>query len=153
MDHPNIVKYLDDYEFDGKRSTVMELIETGNLSTLIEEDKLANKAIPEDLILSLFSQLVSELKYCYDERIIHLDVKPKNILYLKSIVVKLADFGIAINVSENQLELDSSQESDANSYSYVSPEVAPNDYYSFPTDVCGIGVIMYQMMTLELPFN
>jgi NIMA (never in mitosis gene a)-related kinase len=71
LDHPNIVKYLDDYQFNNKQYIVMELIETGNLSKLIEKYQQARKFIPEELILKYFSQLISVLKYLYDKRIIH----------------------------------------------------------------------------------
>jgi NIMA (never in mitosis gene a)-related kinase len=153
VNHPNIAKYLDDYQFNDKQYIAMELIETGNLSKLIEEYQTVNKFIPEELILKYFSQLVSVLKYCYDKHIIHRDIKPNNILYLKSNVVKLADFGIARVVSDHKIELDSSIQSSANSLNYVSPEVARNDWYSFPIDVWSLGVVMHQLMTLELPFE
>jgi serine/threonine protein kinase len=58
LDHPNIVKFLDDYRLNDKQYIVMELIETGTLSTLIEEYQSENKFIPEELILKYFSQLV-----------------------------------------------------------------------------------------------
>jgi NIMA (never in mitosis gene a)-related kinase len=105
VNHPNIVKYLDDYQFNEKHYIVMELIETGNLCSIIEEYKFENKFIPEELILKFFSQLVSVLKYCYAKRIIHRNIKPSNILYLKSNVLKLADFGISRVIPANKTEL------------------------------------------------
>jgi serine/threonine protein kinase len=54
VDHPNIVKYMDDYQFNGKQYIVMELIETGNLSNLIDEYRLKHEFIPEELILKFF---------------------------------------------------------------------------------------------------
>jgi NIMA (never in mitosis gene a)-related kinase len=145
VNHPNIVKYLDDYQLDGKQYIVMELVETGNLSKFIEEYQSKKTFIPEELILKYFSQLISVLKYLYDKRIIHRDIKPNNILYLKSNVLKLADFGIARILSDDTTSLDSAKESDANSANYQSPEVVQNDYYSFPTDVWSLGVVMYHL--------
>jgi NIMA (never in mitosis gene a)-related kinase len=144
VDHPNIIKYLDDYKFIDKQYIVMELIETGNLSTLIEEYQLEHKFIPEELILKYFSQLVSVLKYCYGKSIVHRDVKTNNILYLKSNVVKLADFGIARALSGAKNELESTNGSSKGSLSFISPEVARCDFYSFPTDVWSLGIVMYQ---------
>jgi NIMA (never in mitosis gene a)-related kinase len=151
--HPNIIKYLDDYQSSQKQYIVMELIETGNLSSLIEEYQFTNKSIPEELILKYFSQLISVLKYCYDKRLIHRDIKSNNILYLKSNVVKLADFGIARVLPTNRKELSSTNGSSGGSVGYASPEVCQSDFYAFPTDVWSLGVVMYQLMSLELPFE
>jgi NIMA (never in mitosis gene a)-related kinase len=130
----------------------MELIETGNLSDLIEEYQDKNKFIPEELILKYSSQLVSVLKYCYDQRIVHQDIQPSNILHLKPDTLKLADFGLAEILPNNQDEFDSLEFSGANSPNYVSPEVAHNEYFSFPIDIWSVGVIIYQLMELECPF-
>jgi NIMA (never in mitosis gene a)-related kinase len=150
-DHPNIIKYIDDYQFDKKQYIVMELIETGTLWRLIEGFQLEGKPIPEELILKIFSQLISVLKYCYDKRIIHRDVKTNNILYLKSNVVKLADFGIARVLPDDKKELGYNDGSSGGAVAYTSPEVSQNDFYSFPTDVWSLGIVMYQLMTLVLP--
>jgi NIMA (never in mitosis gene a)-related kinase len=93
------------------------------------------------------------LKYCYDQRIIHREIKSNNILYLKSYVVKLADFGIARVVPENEKELGSTNGSSAGPESCHSPEVSQGDFYSFLTDVWSLGVVMYQLMSLELSFE
>jgi NIMA (never in mitosis gene a)-related kinase len=153
VNHPNIIKYIDNYQFAQKQYIVMELIETGNLSSLIEQHVQEQKFIPEELILKYFSQLISVLKYCFDKRIIHRDIKPDNILYLKSNVVKLADFGISRVVQKNKKELGSTNGSSGGPESCPSPEVSQGDFYSFPTDVWSLGVVMYQLMTLELPFE
>jgi NIMA (never in mitosis gene a)-related kinase len=153
LSHPNIIKYLDDYQFEGKQYIVMELIETGTLSSLIEEHQLKQEFIPEELILKYFSQLISVFKYCYDKQIIHRDAKSDNILYLKSNVLKLADFGLAKFVSGNKKEIESIEGSINGSVKYASPEVVQSDYYFFPTDVWSLGIIMYQLMSLELPFE
>jgi serine/threonine protein kinase len=131
----------------------MELIEAGNLSKLIEEHQLEQKFIPEELILKYFSQLVSVLKYLYDKRIIHRDIKASNILYLKPNILKLADFGIARVVPNGVKELEATGGSSGGDVAYTSPEVCLDDFYFFPTDVWSLGVVMYQLMTLELPFE
>jgi serine/threonine protein kinase len=76
-------KNLDEYQFQGKQYVAMELIETGNLSKLINEYQLEQKFIPEELISQYFFKLLSVLKYLYDKCIIHRDIKASNILYLK----------------------------------------------------------------------
>jgi NIMA (never in mitosis gene a)-related kinase len=72
---------------------------------------------------------------------------------MKSSVVKLADFGIARVVSEQEKELQSTNGSSGGSVGYASPEVSKGDYYFFPTDVWSLGIVMYQLMCLELPFE
>jgi serine/threonine protein kinase len=153
VDHPNIVTYLDDYHFQGKQYIVMELIESGNLTKLIEEYQFEQKFIPEELIFKYFSQLISVLKYMYEERIIHQDIKTNNILYMKSNVVKLGYFGIAKVISNDKNEIQDNLGSSGGSVAYDSSEVSQGDFYFFPTDVWNLGIIMYQLMSLELPFE
>jgi serine/threonine protein kinase len=72
---------------------------------------------------------------------------------MKSNFVKLADFGIARVVSEQKKELQPTGGSSGGSVGYASPEVSKGDFYFFPTDVWSLGIVMYQLMCLELPFE
>jgi serine/threonine protein kinase len=72
---------------------------------------------------------------------------------MKSNVVKLADFGIARVVSGDTKELQDGGGSSGGSIAYTSPEVSQGDFYFFPTDVWSLGVVMYQLMSLELPLK
>jgi serine/threonine protein kinase len=130
----------------------MELVECGTLSSFIEECRNKEENIPEAIILKLFSQLVSVLKYCSDNRIVHKDIKSNNILYSKSGVVKLADFGLSKILPINKEEFERNNSS-AGSTPYVSPELLGQNPYSFLTDIWSLGVVIYEMMTLEYPFD
>jgi NIMA (never in mitosis gene a)-related kinase len=72
---------------------------------------------------------------------------------MNSNVLKLVDFGIARVVSEYSKELESTDGSSGGSVGYASSEVSTSDYYFFPTDIWNLGVVMYQLMSLELPFE
>jgi serine/threonine protein kinase len=71
---------LDDYQEGEAFFIVMEFVEGGNLRKLLEKYKDEGKTIPEDLLIFIFSQLISALKYCYDNNIIHGDIKSENII-------------------------------------------------------------------------
>lgn len=128
LNHPNIVKYLDHYQFEEKFYIVMELLKGGDLKQFIEEYKQQCKSIPEILILKIFSQLVSALKYLVEKKIIHRDIKPGNILYSKVGIVKLADFGLAKILPDRQIELEHGSSS-IGSIDYCSPEVVQGDFF------------------------
>jgi serine/threonine protein kinase len=104
--HPNIVKYLDDYQKGKSFFIVMEFVKGGNLRKFIEKYKNDEKIIPEDLLIFIFSQLISALHYCFDQKIIHGDIKSENILITDSNIVKLADFGISKILPSQEYECD-----------------------------------------------
>lgn len=149
--HPYIVKYLDDFQIDQKIYIVMEMIEGGTLANYIEEYKIKNEKIPEEIIKRIFSQLVSVLKYCHDHQIVHKDIKSNNILYSKSGDVKLADFGLSKIIPSGKEEIEP-HNSSAGSTPYVSPEILGQNPYSYSTDIWSLGVVIYELMTLEYPF-
>jgi serine/threonine protein kinase len=82
--------------------------------------------------LKYFLQLISVLKYLYDKRIIHRDIKASNILYMKANVVKLADFGVARIFSGDTKELQNGGGSSGGSIAYTSPEVSQGDFLFLP---------------------
>jgi serine/threonine protein kinase len=141
MDHPNIVKYLGDYQGDGNFYIAMEIIRGGNLRKFVEKYKKEDKIIPETLLIFIFSQLISALKYCFDQKIIHGDIKSENILINDSNVVKLADFGISKVLPSHDFECDPA--STPGSLDYVSPEKIYGSYYSYSADIWSLGAVFY----------
>jgi serine/threonine-protein kinase len=103
------------------------------------------------LLISLFSQLISALKYCYDQKIIHGDIKSENILITDSNIVKLADFGIS-QILPNQ-DSECNPASTPGSLEYTSPGKLQGDFFSYSSDVWSLGVVFYELMELELPFK
>jgi serine/threonine protein kinase len=72
---------------------------------------------------------------------------------MKSNIVKLADFSIAKVIPKDINELQDNLGSSGGSVAYASPEVFQGDFYFFPTDVWSLVIVMYQLMSLKLPFE
>jgi serine/threonine protein kinase len=130
----------------------MEFLEGGNLSSFIETYELKDENISEEIIIEIYSQLVSVLQYLSDHRVIHKDIKSNNILFLKSGFFKIVDSGLSKILPKGKEKIEATNEYNG-SIPFVSPELAHNDFYSFPTDLWSLGVVIYQLMTFEYPFD
>lgn len=150
LDHPNIPKLYSWYYDSPYFVITMEFIEGETLEDLISVTKKSGKLIPENFIFETFKQLVSALKHCKEKSIIHRDLATKNVMIRKSDnVIKLIDFGISRKLSNS----DSFAQTFAGTMTTISPEVYKNEGYSFQTDIWSLGVILYELLTLDLPFQ
>src|SRR5581483_3072729 len=143
--HPNIVQVLD-FGIDNRIPfIVMEYIPNGTLRQLYPN----GTRIPLDDLISYIKQIADALNYAHDENLIHRDVKPENILLRLNKEVLLSDFGIATiarsSHSQSVLKM-------AGTLAYMAPEqiegkpVLASDQYA-------LGIIVYEYLTGERPFN
>ncbi|XP_048388916.1 serine/threonine-protein kinase Nek3 isoform X2 [Stegostoma tigrinum] len=93
MKHPNIVTFIDSFEAEGHLYIVMEYCDGGDLTEKLLQQK--EKLLPEETVLNLFVQICLGMKHIHDKRVLHRDIKSKNIFLTKTGVVKLGDFGSA----------------------------------------------------------
>ncbi|XP_064908880.1 serine/threonine-protein kinase Nek3 isoform X5 [Columba livia] len=93
MKHPNIVAYKDSFEADGHLYIVMEYCDDGDLMQKIKHQR--GKLFPEDTILHWFVQMCLAVKHIHDKRVLHRDIKSKNVFLTQNGKVKLGDFGSA----------------------------------------------------------
>ncbi|XP_061478366.1 serine/threonine-protein kinase Nek3 isoform X2 [Rhineura floridana] len=147
MKHPNIVTYLESFEGDGHLYIVMEYCDDGDLMQKIKLQK--GKLFPEDMILNWFAQICLGVRYIHDKRVLHRDIKSKNIFLTQNGKVKLGDFGSALLLS--------SPKAYACSYVgtpyYVPPEIWENTPYNNKSDIWSLGCILYELCTLKHPFQ
>jgi len=135
LEHPNIVRFYEFCKDAGVVFIVMDWVDGSNLKEVI----LKNKA-PLDLVavVSLLRPIASALNYAHSQKIIHCDVKPANILITHSNKVLLTDFGISKQVS---------QRTTGGTPPYMAPEQFNGDVLTPQTDVYGLGVTVYEMLS------
>eukprot|EP01125_Pyxidicula_operculata_P002669 TRINITY_DN12515_c0_g1_i1.p1 TRINITY_DN12515_c0_g1~~TRINITY_DN12515_c0_g1_i1.p1 ORF type:complete len:558 (+),score=142.44 TRINITY_DN12515_c0_g1_i1:445-2118(+) len=144
--HPNVLLYLggstkNDFFF------ITELMDTDLNSVILKKD---SNALWDNKGKVFARDIFSAITYLHSKRLVHKDIKSANIL-LKNDTAKLADFGLVKTVEEksNRLTLDR-----ALSYGWASPEqINPNAPVSFPTDVYSMAIVVWEMLTLEQPWD
>ncbi len=146
LSHPNIVKVFDVSFGDRLQYIVMEYVEGITLKEYIEQQRVINGKE----VVHFTTQILRALQHAHDKGIVHRDIKPQNILLLQNGNIKVTDFGIA---RFSRSETRTMTESAIGSVHYVSPEQARGETTDEKTDIYSVGVLMYEMLTGELPFQ
>ena len=144
LSHPNIVNVYDVGEDDGVYFMVMELVQGITLKNYI--DMKGKLDIREALNISV--QIASGLSAAHENRIIHRDIKPQNIIMSRDGKVKVTDFGIA-KVADSTTVTTTA----AGTVHYISPEQARGGYSDERSDIYSLGITMYEMVTGRVPFE
>ncbi|XP_075842414.1 serine/threonine-protein kinase Nek3 isoform X3 [Microtus pennsylvanicus] len=145
MKHPNIVAFQESFEAEGHLYIVMEYCDGGDLMQKIKQQK--GKLLPEDTILNWFVQICLGVNHIHKKRVLHRDIKSKNVFLTQNGKVKLGDFGSA--------RLLSSPMAFACTYVgtpyYVPPEIWENLPYNNKSDIWSLGCILYELCALKHP--
>ena len=144
--HPNIVAVYDVGEDAEMHYIVMEYIEGKTLKKYIQEFAPLSPA----RTLQIMKQLTSAMAHAHDNGIIHRDIKPQNVLMNEDGNVKVADFGIATSLNATGLTQTNSV---MGTVHYLSPEQARGGIATKRSDIYSLGIVMYEMLTGELPFS
>ena len=151
LDHPNIIKCKEFFISHKPTLTlniVTEYADGGDLSLKIKKQP-KKEPIPESTILDLFTQICLSIKHIHDKHIIHRVLKSQNIFLTKSGLVKLGDFGIAKCLQHTH----QNAKTMIGTPYYLSPEIVQGKPYSFKSDIWSLGVMLYEMMALKMPFD
>ncbi|MCR4615235.1 MAG: Stk1 family PASTA domain-containing Ser/Thr kinase [Clostridiales bacterium] len=146
LSHPNIVKVYDVSYGDRLQYIVMEYVEGITLKEYIQQQGKID--IKEAVHFT--TQILRALQHAHDKGIVHRDVKPQNIMLLRNGTVKVTDFGIA---RFSRSETRTMTENAIGSVHYISPEQARGDITDDKADIYSVGVVMYEMVTGQLPFQ
>uniref|UniRef100_G3SKY8 Serine/threonine-protein kinase Nek3 n=1 Tax=Loxodonta africana TaxID=9785 RepID=G3SKY8_LOXAF len=149
MKHPNIVAFKESFEADGHLYIVMEYCDGGDLMQKIKHQK--GKSFPEDTILNWFTQMCLGVNHIHKKRVLHRDIKSKNVFLTQNGKVKLGDFGSACLLS-NFSPMAFACTYVGTPY-YVPPEIWENMPYNNKSDIWSLGCILYELCTLKHPFQ
>ncbi len=153
IDHPCVVRVIDSgVDAQGRPFVCMECVEGKSLATILREEELTPRRIE-----ALLTDILSALSAAHRKGVVHRDLKPDNVLIAKDSegreLVKLCDFGVAKilrSESGSALTMDGML---CGSPDYMAPEQATGKNLDGRVDVYAVGVVLYLMLTRELPFQ
>ncbi|KAF7260761.1 hypothetical protein EG68_01764 [Paragonimus skrjabini miyazakii] len=146
--HKNVVQLHDSFHYNGKYFMIFDLVTGGELF----EDIVSRDHYSEACASYSIFCVLDALGYCHANNIIHRDLKPENILLAskqRNAVLKIADFGLAIRVPDNNPR----RYGIAGTYTYMAPEVLLERAYAKPVDMWSCGVILYLLLSGTAPFH
>lgn len=151
LQHDNIVKVMEVFEENNTAYYVMEYLDGGSLNDLIEK----NSHLTTTQTIDIIKQVCAALDYMHKNRMLHLDLKPKNIMLSSTGKVKLIDFGLSKQYKENGVPEDST------TIGLGTPGYAPIEQATYKQDgslpvtldVYALGATMYKMLTGVTPFE
>lgn len=146
LSHPNIVSSYDVGEEEGLQYIVMEYVEGETLKEYIQR----HTPIKPKKVLRIMEQLTAAIAHAHHFQIVHRDIKPQNILINEDGNVKVTDFGIATASTAATITQTNSV---LGSVHYLSPEQARGGVANKKSDIYSLGIVMFELLTGELPFS
>jgi len=144
LNHPHIVQIYDAVVAENLCYIVMEYVAGGTLEAFTQPGHL----LPMDRVVEIVFKCTRALDFAFRLGITHRDIKPANILFASELDIKISDFGAAIANG-----VDCTQVSGIGSPAYMSPQQVKEQPLDHRTDIYSLGVVMYQLLTGQLPFQ
>lgn len=144
LQHPNIVPLYDTGAHDGVPYLVSAYIDGGTLAQMLKSG-----ALPQVRSVEIVSALLEALESAHQQGVLHLDIKPGNIMLGGHGKPMLMDFGIARQVQEQR----SADEELSGSPQYMAPECISGEPVAASADLYSLGIVLYEMVTGRAPFN
>lgn len=150
LSHPNIVTVHDIGQDGHRHFIVMEYVNGRTLKDMIREKHEQGQSLAIGRAVQLVIQICSGIGYAHRAGLVHCDVKPQNVIVTRDDRVKVADFGIARAMSQSSLHTASMLWGTPH---YFAPEQAAGEPATPASDVYAIGIIFFEMLTGQLPFQ
>ena len=145
LDHPHIAQIYDAGIGEDSGYIVMEYVPGGTIERFCAPDSL----LPVEHTVEIIFKCARALAYAHKQGVTHRDIKPGNLLYASAPTdVRLGDFGLALNVGAETTQI-----TGVGSPAYMSPEQIREELVDHRTDIYSLGVVMYQMLSGQLPFQ
>ena len=143
--HLNIVGIYDVGQDEDIHYIVMEYVEGQTLKQYIQQ----SSPIPVKRAVDIMRSLTNAISHAHDNHLIHRDIKPQNVLMTRDGEVKVTDFGIAVTLNATAYTQTNSV---LGTVQYLSPEQARGGMATKKSDIYALGVVLYELLTGELPF-
>ncbi|XP_050633757.1 serine/threonine-protein kinase Nek11 isoform X2 [Macaca thibetana thibetana] len=147
LDHPAIVKFHASFVEQDNFCIITEYCEGRDLDYKIQEYKEAGKIFPDNQIIEWFIQLLLGVDYMHERRILHRDLKSKNI-FLKNNLLKIGDFGVS-RLLMGSCDLATTLTGTPH---YMSPEALKHQGYDTKSDIWSLACILYEMCCMNHAF-
>ncbi|KAL4617168.1 serine/threonine-protein kinase Nek11 [Arapaima gigas] len=148
LQHPAILRFHASFLERDTFCIITEYCEDGDLDCKLEELRQTGRTLPEPQVIEWFIQLLLGVHYMHDRRILHRDLKAKNI-FLKRNMVKIGDFGVS-RLLMGSCDLATTF---IGTPHYMSPEALTHQGYDAKSDIWSLGCILYEMCCLDRPFG
>ena len=150
LHHPNIQQLLEEGRIDRGSAPylVLEYVD----GVLLREYLRQHAPLSSEEAIGITVQLADALQYCHEHGVIHRDLKPENILVQPDGTVKLVDFGIALLQGARRLTF-RRLTTGFGTPDYMAPEQVQGDRGDARTDVYALGVMLYEMLTADVPYH
>ncbi|NXC64523.1 NEK11 kinase, partial [Aleadryas rufinucha] len=148
LDHPAIVKFYASFVERDSFCIITEYCEGGDLDFKIQEYRDSGKMFTQSQVIDWFIQLLFGVNYMHERRILHRDLKAKNI-FLKDNLLKIGDFGVSCLLMGS---CDLATTFTGTPY-YMSPEVLKHQGYNTKSDIWSLGCILYEMCCMNHAFT
>jgi len=143
--HPHIAQIYDAGIGEDSGYIVMEYVPGGTMERFCAPENL----LPLEQVVDIIFKCTRALAYAHMQGVTHRDIKPGNLLYAGAPTdVKIGDFGLAMNVAAETTQI-----TGVGSPAYMSPEQIREELVDHRTDLYSLGVVMYQMLSGQLPFK
>ena len=151
LDHKNIARAYDAEEYGDLQVLVMEYVPGKDLAKFFHE----HKVLPINLICSFVGQIAQGLQHADEQKMVHRDLKPQNVMVMKNNVVKILDFGLARMASEEGFRADLTGDREMmGTPLYMAPEQAQNAKTAdIRSDLYSLGCTFYHLLAGRPPFT
>lgn len=148
LDHPNIIRFYEDFEDAQYYALVIEYFEGETLKQYFKNKFTKGEKCKEKIVEEIMEQLIRAIAHCHENGVCHRDLKPDNILIDKNNELKVIDFGLSKHIDRNIRSLWSRVGTPA----YMAPEVVRGNKYDLKCDIWSLGVVMYNLICGNVPF-
>jgi serine/threonine protein kinase len=148
LDHPYIIPVYDIEVFEDALCLIMRYVEGLSLREALNRIK---KPLAMPAIMRIMHPIIDALAYAHQKSILHRDVKPSNIMLASDGNVYLMDFGLAVSATEADMNI--SKGLVFGTPYYISPEQAKGEVLDQRTDIYSLGIVLYELLTGQLPFT